>query len=515
VAEADAVHADQAPIIPSGQVRLADVLRHWTARTPDQPAISDDHGAWSYAELDRHVDEAAAFLRGLDIGAGDRVMLVGENSAALAALILAAGRLDAWAVLENARRAPLEVDAIIALARPRRVLFVASQSPAARAHAERHAAEVALTPFGEVAAGPRLASEAEPVEPGPGQVAALIYTTGSTGQPKGVMLTHANLLHIAHLMRTLRRLTDADRVYGVLPITHVMGLSSGLLGTLASGAHTRLVARFDSQSCLRALAQDGITILQGAPAMFARLIQAVPQDRVQAPALRFIAAGGAPLDPTLCAQAHARFGLPLHNGYGLTEASGTCWTRLEDEQPGTSVGPPTPGMEVRICDRDGNALPDGTEGELWLRGPNVMRGYYRAPELTAGALRADGWFNSQDLARRLPDGRIEIVGRTKDLIIRSGFNVSPLEVEQALNSHPAVQLSAVFGHAVDGNEEIIAVVEPAPGVTPEESDLRAHLALRLSPYKLPGRILFMPTLPVAPNGKVLKPRLLQQIGDML
>ncbi|WP_144631101.1 class I adenylate-forming enzyme family protein [Bordetella genomosp. 13] len=502
-------------MIPAGQVRLADGLRQWARRTPDQPALSDDHAAWTYAQLDGRVDEAADFLRGLGLGPGDRVMLVGENSAALAALILAAGRIDAWAVLENARRAPLEVDAIVDLAQPRRVVFVTSQSPAAQAHAERHGAVAMREGFGEVAVAPLLASDAEPVLPGADQVAALIYTTGSTGKPKGVMLTHANLLHIAHLMRTLRRVTHADRVYGVLPITHVMGLSSGLMGTLASGAHVRLVARFEPQACLRALARDGITILQGAPAMFARLMQVAAAEGMAAPSLRFIAAGGAPLDPTLSAQARALFGLPLHNGYGLTEASGTCWTRLEDLQPGTSVGPPTPGVDLCIRDRAGRELPDGEEGELWLRGPNVMRGYYRAPELTSAVLQPDGWFNSQDLARRLPDGRIEIVGRTKDLIIRSGFNVSPLEVEQALNSHADVQLSAVFGHAVAGNEEIVAVVEPAPGVEPQEAAIRAHLAQRLSPYKLPGRILFVPALPVAPNGKVLKPRLMQQIGELL
>ncbi|SAI68836.1 AMP-binding protein [Bordetella ansorpii] len=515
MAETDAEHECETTMIPAGQVRLADGLRVWAERTPDQPAVSDDRAAWTYAQLQGCVDEAAAFLRGQGIAAGDRVMLVGENSAALAALILAAGRIDAWAVLENARRAPLEVDAIVDLSRPRRVVFVTSQSPAALAHAERHGATVVPAGFGDVAVGPLRDSEAEPVQAGPQQVAALIYTTGSTGKPKGVMLTHANLLHIAHLMRTLRRVTHADRVYGVLPITHVMGLSSGLMGTLASGAHVRLVARLDPQACLRALAHEGITILQGAPAMFARLMQIASAQGLSAPALRFIAAGGAPLDPTLSAQARSLFGLPLHNGYGLTEASGTCWTRLEDVAPGTSVGPPTPGVSLRVCDPDGRELPDGQEGELWLRGPNVMRGYYRAPELTATVLRPDGWFNSQDLARRLPDGRIEIVGRAKDLIIRSGFNVSPLEVEQALNSHADVQLSAVFGHAVAGNEEIIAVVEPAPGVEPREAAIRAHLAQRLSPYKLPGRILFVPALPVAPNGKVLKPRLMQQIGEML
>jgi len=551
--------------------RLADCLAHWARRTPDAHAVSDEAGCWTYRQLAQRVGDAERYLRELGVAAGDRVMLVGENSAALAALILAAGRLDAWAVLENARRAPLEVDAVMRMAQPRRTVFVASASPDAAAHAARHGASVQDAPFGQVAAatgrcrggdddaglGHDLGHDldhdpdhgdpdaaAEPVHEDPReQVAVLIYTTGSTGTPKGVMLTHANLLYIAETMRTLRRLEPRDRVYGVLPITHVMGLSSGLLGTLASGAHIRLVARFSPEACLGALREDGITILQGAPAMFARLVKVAPAvpaapaaqvvpaaptppaasaipatpatsaDTRPGPTLRFIAIGGAPLDPALKAQAEALFGLTLHNGYGLTEASATCWTRLDDANADCAVGPPTPGVEVSIRDAAGRAVPPGETGELWLRGANLMKGYYRAPELTARALDAHGWFNSEDLATQEADGRIRIVGRSKDLIIRSGFNVSPLEVETALNAHPGVQQSAVLGCAVQDNEEIVAVIEPAPGAAPSEQELQRFLAERLSPYKRPSRIVFVDALPVAPNGKVLKPQLRRLIGE--
>jgi acyl-CoA synthetase (AMP-forming)/AMP-acid ligase II len=496
--------------------RLADCIAPWSAQTPGHPAVTDEGASWTYRELAARVEDARRYLGGLGIGPGDRVMLVGENGVALAALILAAGTLDAWAVLENARRAPLEVDAIVRLAQPRRVVFVTANSPDAQAHAQRHGATAQYTPFGTVAAGAAdAASVPEPVEPGPDQVATLIYTTGSTGNPKGVMLTHRNLLHIAGLMRALRRLTPQDRVYGVLPISHVMGLSSGLLGTLAAGAHIRLVPRFAPQACLEALAEQHITILQGAPAMFARLVKAAPAGTRPGGALRFIAVGGAPLDPTLKTQVQACFGLTLHNGYGLTEASGSCWTRMDEEILDCSVGPPTPGMEVSIRDGEGRPLAPGVMGQLWLRGPNVMKGYYREPGLTARALAADGWFNSEDLAIQGPDGRITITGRAKDLIIRSGFNVSPLEVEMALNSHAQVQQSAVLGYPVQGNEEIIAVVEPAPGGPPGEQALQAYLAERLSSYKRPTRIVFMEALPVASNGKILKQQLRQQIGDIL
>lgn len=496
--------------------RLADCLSYWAETTPDHPAVSDARHAWSYRELSNAVDAAAGFLRERGVRAGDRVMLVGENGATLAALILAAGRLDAWAVLENARCAAMEVDAMCAHAQPRLVVHVVDNSDAARDHAARHDAAAAAASFGEVAFGrydPHSEPQAVSADPA-AQVAAMIYTTGSTGTPKGVMLSHANLLHIGALMRGQRRLTPADRVYGVLPITHVMGLSSGLIGTLSAGAHIRLVPRFSTDACLQALRQDGITILQGAPAMFARLLAGAGGDPLHTD-LRFIAVGGAPLDPALKAQTEAIFGLPLHNGYGLTEASGSCWTRLDDGAPDCSVGPPNPGMEARILDADGKPVAVGEVGELWVRGPCVMLGYYRMPERTREVLHDDGWFNTQDLARTTPDGCIHIAGRTKDLIIRSGFNVSPLEVETALNAHEGVRHSAVLGVMRDGNEEIVAIVEPAPGCQPTEAALHDFLASRLAPYKRPGRILFMQNLPTAPNGKVLKHQLKQQLGGSL
>ena len=495
--------------------RLADCISNWVQSTPHAPALSSGETTWTYAQLHAQVEQARRALQDWGIRAGDRVALVGENSLALAALILAAGRLDAWAVLENARRAPAEVDGILALAQPRRTVFVLDHSPDAAAHADRHRAEPVTTPFGPVALGPlgEVATEAVHKKSSR-QVAALIYTTGSTGTPKGVMLTHGNLLHIGHTMQTLRRVTPNDRVYGVLPITHVMGLSSGLIGALSSGAHLRLVARFAAAHCLAALREEGVTILQGAPAMFARLIQDAPVTGRPGPSLRFIAVGGAPLDPSLKNRVEAAFGMPLHNGYGLTEASGTCWTRLDEDVADCSVGPPTPGVDIRIQDAQGKPVKPGDTGELWVRGPHVANGYYRAPEQTARAFRPDGWFNTEDLARQDRDGRVQIEGRTKDLIIRSGFNVSPLEVEMALNSHAGVRLAAVIGCAIEGNEEIVAVIEPVGEAHTLVAALQDYLKTRLSPYKRPTRFVFVAALPVAPNGKVLKQQLRQIIGEL-
>ena len=227
--------------------------------------------------------------------------------------------------------------------------------------------------------------------------------------------------------------------------------------------------------------------------------------------LRFAYAGGSPLSPTLKAQVEQLLGVALHNGYGMTETSPTIsQTRLDAPRGDTSVGMAIPGVEVRVVDAGGVDVAAGANGELWVRGPNVMHGYYREPEMTALAMRPDGWINTGDIARQGPDGALFIVGRTKELIIRSGFNVYPLEVETVLNAHPAVTQSAVVGRdAADGNEEVIAFVELDPRRRVSIAELQQYLGRHLSPYKCPSEIIAMPTLPAATTGKILKGKLRQ------
>jgi long-chain acyl-CoA synthetase len=231
--------------------------------------------------------------------------------------------------------------------------------------------------------------------------------------------------------------------------------------------------------------------------------------RAQAPHLRYLYAGGSPLDPALKRTVEERFALPLHNGYGLTETSPTVsQTRLDAPRADTSVGPPIPGVEVRIVDIAERDVDAGAVGELWVRGPNVMRGYYRDPQATAAAITSEGWLRTGDLARQEADGALFIVGRSKDLIIRSGLNVYPSEVESVLNAHPAVAQSVVVGRQVaDGNEEVVAFVELAAGHDADAAELAAHAAAQLAPYKRPSEIRVMTALPASPTGKVLRGQL--------
>jgi len=504
-----AVDADP---VPAGPARFVDLIRAAAARTPDALAVADGTRVLTYGALVQAVERLARQLGTRGIGPGDRVMVVGENGVALAALLLAANRAGARLVLENARRAGPEVTAIVAHCRPRAVIFVTEGSEDAARHAARFDAEAGTDPaVGSFAFVPCAESD------GPGEEGGvMIYTTGTTGTPKGVILKDGSLIFIATMMERLRRIGPADRVYGVLPITHIMGLASVFLGTLRNGGTLYLRARFAADHCLDEIDALRITALQGATAMFAKLAERGRARGWRAPAsLRFTAAGGCPIDLTVKRKVEELFGTALHNGYGLTEAAAICWTRFEDGTPDESVGPPLPGVAVKLVAVDGGAVEAGGTGELWVRGPNVTTGYFRDPDLTARCLTEDGWFNTQDLARIGPDGRVFIVGRTKDVIIRSGFNVYPLEVETALNRHPAVAQSAVIGRAIEGNEEIVAFLELSGPGSAIPDDLGDHLRAALSPYKHPTTLIVLPALPLAANGKVLKAQLQSLAKDRL
>ena len=489
--------------------RLCDIVRYWNAVTPNAPALCDRAEIWTYADLWSAVEAGVTLLRDIDVRPGDRVMLVGENCAAQVALIFAAAALDAWIVIVNARLSSTEIATIRDHCEPRRTLYLSAVSADADAHAQRHdAAFFDAGLLGKLAIGtlnshciaePVVAANAE-------QVAALIYTTGTTGTPKGVMLTHRNLLFVAAGSAGLRH--AEDRVYGLLPISHVFGLASVMLATLYAGACLYLAQRYSPKELLASLEHDGITVLLGVPAMYAHLLELCQKSDVspKAPNLRLMYAGGSPLDPALKKTVEKMFGMPLHNGYGQTETSpSVSHTQRGAPRSDTSVGEVIEGIEIRIVDQSHGAVTPGQTGELWVRGPNVMKGYYRAPELTASVLRADGWLNTGDLARQNPDGALFIAGRTKELIIRSGFNVYPVEIEAALNAHAAVTQSAVVGRQVtNGNEEVVAFVELNPQHPVSVTELQGYLANLLSPYKCPSEIIVMHSLPAAATGKLLK-----------
>jgi long-chain acyl-CoA synthetase len=485
------------------------------AAAPNAVALlAGDGQALSYSALARRVASAAQSLVRAGLGVGQRAVLVGENSVDMIVLLLAVLRVRAWAVPLNARMSRAEVDTICAHCEPRLIYFATRCSPEAAGHARHHGAQAfdgeELTQ-GQLALRDQDGVQTDGSDDGSDDdVAVMIYTSGSTGMPKGVMLTHANLDFVMRASLAQEVLLPGDRVFHALPISHSFGLISALLCGLRAGATIQLVTRFGADKLARAILQDGITVFQGVPAMYARLYEWAAQTgtRLTPNRLRMVYIGGSQIDATRKAQTEALLGLPLHHGYGLTESAPAA-TRTFGHPPPTQVtaGWPIPGIEVVVRDTAGMELPRGERGEVCIRGPNVMKGYFRDPAQTQAAIDARGWLHTGDIGVFGPEGDLSIVGRLKEMIIRGGFNVYPAEVEAAIGAFPGVAQCAVLGRAAEGDEEVVAFIEPQVGGLVDTGALERFLRGQLAPYKIPRRYVVMEHLPASGTGKLLKPLL--------
>ncbi|MEP2715036.1 class I adenylate-forming enzyme family protein [Pseudophaeobacter sp.] len=491
-----------------------DLLAAQLAARPEASAFSDSLGtSWTYCDLAAASVELAQLIAQAGVVPGDRVMVLAENCCAVVAALMATSQCGAVAVPVNARMSASEVDRILEHARPAVVLISTQLAGGAQAHATRLAAIPITGSFGAM----HMARPSPSSGDAPKEVAVLLYTTGTTGAPKGVMLTHGNLLFGGRASAELRDMEPGDVIYGVLPMTHVFGLASVMTAALHAGAEVWLEARFSAAKLYAAL-RRGVTRLAAVPQMHALVMQFAKEqglERLNSPVLQYVSSGAAPLDPDWKRRAEEFYGVALQNGYGMTEATaGVCATknsRLGD--PDISAGPPLPGVEVRIDERvtgGGNGI-----GEVQIRGANVMLGYYRNPEETVRVLDAEGWLSSGDLGRLDTQGFLHIEGRSKELIIHGGFNVFPPEVEAALNAHPQVVQSAVVGRRTNSDEEVLAFVQVAEVDRPEVAELMSFVRDQLAGYKCPSQIILTEGLPAAPTGKILKHKLLKQFAAQL
>lgn len=491
-----------------------DLLAAQASARPEAAGFSDSLGnRWTYGDLAQAAAELSQVMRETGVKSGDRVMVLAENCCAVVAALMAASQTGAVAVPVNARMSPKEIDRILEHARPALVLISTQVEGQARAHAQRLGAKEISGSYG----GMHMAAPYPSSADAPDQVAVLLYTTGTTGAPKGVMLTHANLLFGGKTSAELRDMVPGDVIYGVLPMTHVFGLASVMTAALYAGAEVWLEARFSAQNLYEAL-RRGVTRLAAVPQMHAVVMQFAKEqglERLDSSVLQYVSSGAAPLDPDWKRRAEAFYGVALQNGYGMTEATaGVCATKNSSPgDPDVSVGPPLPGVEVRID--EGVAGGGGGLGEVLIRGGNVMLGYYRNPEETQKVLDGEGWLRSGDLGRLDAQGLLHIEGRSKELIIHGGFNVFPPEVEAALNAHPQVVQSAVVGRRTKGDEEVLAFVQFAKGDQPEVAELMQFVRAALAGYKCPSQIVLTEILPAAPTGKILKHKLLDQFAQQL
>ena len=364
-------------------------------------------------------------------------------------------------------------------------------------------------PVFDAAAFAELLAEAEPldgVEPRETQdTAVLLYTSGTTGTPKGAELTHGNITSNIDAVLDLFEFESHDVIFGGLPLFHAFGQTCALNAGVAAGATLTMLPRFNPGAALEIIQRDGVTIFEGVPTMYTALLNHPERAEFDTATLRLCVSGGAALPVEVLRGFEAAFNCVILEGYGLSETSPVASFNHPDRprKPG-SIGTPIEGVEIKLVDEDGNEVPDGEVGEIAIRGPNVMKEYWERPDATAEVMR-DGWFHTGDMATRDGDGFLFIVDRKKDMIIRGGYNVYPREIEEVLYEHPAVLEVAVVGlpHAELGEEVGAAVVlREDAGVSAE--DLRDHVKSQVAAYKYPRHVWFLDELPKGPTGKILK-----------
>jgi malonyl-CoA/methylmalonyl-CoA synthetase len=465
--------------------------------------ILPDGARITHADFVREAEAHAARLTARGLAPGDRVAIRLEKSPRFLALIAGAIRTGVVFVPLNPAYTPAEIDYFLADSGARLLVADRGAEAALSPVAEARGVELAtLAPDGTGS----FAGNAAPVGIAPrgeGELAAFLYTSGTTGRSKGAMLTHGNLLSNAEVLVREWRFTAADTLLHALPVFHTHGLFVATNVSLLAGCRMIFLPRFDIGEVFRRLPEA--TAMMGVPTFYTRLLDDPRLTRGAAAHMRLFVSGSAPLLPETHRAFAARTGHAILERYGMTETNMIASNPYEGERRAGTVGMPLPGVEVRVCDREGRALPAGEPGVIEVRGPNVFRGYWNMPEKTKEEIRPDGFFITGDIGVFSPDGYLSIVGRAKDLIISGGFNVYPREVEMALDALPGVGESAVVGvpHP-DFGEAVVAVVVPEAGAVPDPAALLAGAAATLAPYKRPKHVAVVAELPRNAMGKVQK-----------
>jgi long-chain acyl-CoA synthetase len=485
---------------------LAHNLLDTAARDGDHPALRMDDAVLSYAEFRDAALRVAAFLRQKGIEPGDRVGMVLPNVLSFPVLFYGVQLAGAAVVPMNPLLKAREVEYYLRDSGAR--LVIAAEQVA------QAAGEAAATVGIEaIAVDPTLPTQAMADRPADGAVerddedlSVILYTSGTTGQPKGAELTHANLRSNARTGgQELVRSTPDDVIMGCLPLFHVFGLTCGLNASVRAGACLTLIPRFDGAKALSVVQRDRVTIFEGVPTMFSAMLHAPDRGSYDVSSLRLCVSGGSAMPVEVLRAFEEAFGCTIMEGYGLSETSPVAsFNQLDAERKPGSIGTPIPGVEMRVVDDDGRDVPPGEVGEIAIRGENVMKGYWGKPEETAKAI-PDGWFRTGDLARQDDDGYFFIVDRKKEMIIRGGYNVYPREIEEALYEHPAVAEAACIGIShPDLGEEVAAAVALKPGASAQPDELREWVKARVAAYKYPRHVWLVDSLPKGPTGKILR-----------
>src|SRR3954454_24433750 len=486
---------------------LADLLTVTAAARPDNVAVKRDERALTYAALDSEAARVAGLLRAKGVRPGDRVGIMLPNVEYFPICYYGALRAGAAVVPMNVLLKEREVAFYLGDSGANVLLEWHAFADAAHAGADKTGAEGVLLEPGEFEAMlDRRAPLAEVVPRDSHDTAVILYTSGTTGTPKGAELTHENLRRNVEASVGVFGLDERTVTLGALPLFHAFGQTCGLNATIAVGGCLTLIPRFDGTKALEVLERDRVTVFEGVPTMYAAMLHSPRAAETDTSTLEVCVSGGAAMPVELMGAFEERFSCQVLEGYGLSETSPLAsFNRRDSERKPGSIGLPVDGVEMRVVDDDGADVTPGDVGEIAIRGHNVMKGYRKRPDATAEVLDADGWFRTGDIGRVDNDGYFFIVDRKKELVIRGGYNVYPREVEEVLYSHPAVREAAVLGIPHDElGEEVGAAVALKDGsdATPEE--IRDFVKQRVAAYKYPRVVWLADDLPKTSTGKILK-----------
>ncbi len=489
-------------------LNLGTVLSASAELRPDKTALVLGERRIAYAELDRAARGVAASLHARGIRPGDHVAVMIPNVPEFTIAYFGILYAGCTVVPLNVLLSPPEVAYHLEDSEAK-LLF---HHPLFAGPAEKGAAEAGVPALPSEGEGETVATlaAAEPVRAlhptGPDDGAVILYTSGTTGKPKGAWLSHANLfVNCAVVVPRLLPIGPDDVALATLPLFHSFGQTCIQNATLASGGSFTLLPRFGPEDAFSLMQRDRVTLFAGVPTMYFALLHHEGSGQYDLSTLKWCMSGGAPMPVEVMKAFEEKFGVPVLEGYGLSETSPVASFNVPERprRPG-SIGYPVWGVEMAILDENDNELGDGERGEIAIRGHNIMKGYWKRPDATAETMR-NGWFHSGDVGIRSEDGSYEIVDRVKDMILRGGFNVYPREVEEVLYAHDAVAEAAVIGigHESHG-EEVKAVVALKPGKSVTAEELIAWSKERLAAYKYPRIVEFTDTLPKGPTGKILK-----------
>ncbi len=488
-------------------MNLSDMPDRRAADDPSGPAVADDLTDLSNTQFLVAVQCAAASMRVNGVTAGDVVAVMLPNSAAFVVSLFAAWRLGAAVTPINPSLRPAEVRYQLSDAGAK-VLVVDDLL--------QYDTGVATVTTDELDKGTPTSDLTAPSQGAADALALLIYTSGTTGRPKGVMLDHANLDAMCNGVIDAFKLTGVDHSLLILPLFHVNGIVVGTLSPLLAGGRATVAGRFRPESFFDRIEQSRPTYFSAVPTIYTMLCGLPASVKPDTSSVRFAICGAAPASVELLDAFESRYGIPIIEGYGLSE--GSCASTVNpldgERKPGT-VGLPVSGQTIRLVDSAGNPVPEGEAGEVVIKGPNVMRGYLNRPEETAKTI-VDGWLHTGDVGRFDEDGYLVLVDRAKDMIIRGGENIYPREIEAVVHGLPQIAEAAVVGraHPVYGEEPVL-FVSMHPDKSISEDKIRDHLSQLLSKYKLPVEITIMDDLPKNAVGKIDKPALRQLLVSPL